>query len=152
VPVTAAVCPVSSSDQSTRHRVLVVDDNRDAAASLATLLHMIGHEVHTAIDGEEALERAGELQPDIIFMDLEMPRMDGLEAARRIRALPHGQFTSILALTGWAQESDRQRTRGAGMDYHLVKPVSVEALQKVLDRVNVNEHGAQSVPSADSAG
>jgi PAS domain S-box-containing protein len=132
----AAVVSDIPSAKNTPHRVLVVDDNRDAAASLALLLQMSGHEVHTAADGEEAIERAQQLRPSIIFMDLGMPRMDGVEAARRIRILPHGRDINIIALTGWAQESDRQRTFSAGMDFHLVKPVSSEALQGVLDKVS----------------
>ena len=113
-------------------RVLVVDDNTDAAASLALLLKMEDCEVRTAADGEEAIEQARTFGPQIIFMDLAMPRLDGLEAARRIRALPHGGHVLIVALTGWGQEADRRRTRDAGMDHHLVKPVSLDALQSVL--------------------
>lgn len=79
--VTSAPISHNASAQSTRHCVLVVDDNRDAAASLAVLLQMSGHEVHTAADAEEAIERARQVQPSIIFMDLAMPRMNGLEAA-----------------------------------------------------------------------
>lgn len=140
----SATATPSSFPYSRRLRVLVVDDNRDAAVSLATLLQMRGHEVHTANDGQEALERTQQWQPDIVFMDLGMPGMDGLEATRRIRALPHGALTRIIALTGWAQEADRERTRSAGMDSHLAKPVSLEALQKVLDSVNVTERGGPS--------
>jgi CheY-like chemotaxis protein len=112
--------------------VLVVDDNTDAAASLALLLEMEDYEVCTAADGEEAIEQARTFGPQIIFMDLAMPRLDGLEAARRIRALPQGEHVRIVALTGWGQEADRQRTRDAGMDHHLIKPVSLDALQTVL--------------------
>jgi len=118
--------------QNRGQRVLVVDDNTDAAASLALLLKMEDYEVCTAADGEEAIEQARAFAPQIIFMDLAMPRLDGLEAARRIRALPHGDLVHIVALTGWGQEADRQRTRDAGMDHHLVKPVSLDALQGVL--------------------
>jgi PAS domain S-box-containing protein len=113
-------------------RVLIVDDNTDAAASLALLLKMEDYEVCTAADGEEAIEQARTFGPQIIFMDLAMPRLDGLEAARRIRALPQGKHVRIVALTGWGQEADRQRTRDAGMDHHLIKPVSLDALQSVL--------------------
>jgi CheY-like chemotaxis protein len=125
--VAAQACPRSRS-----HRVLVVDDNTDAAESMALLLQMEGHTVRTAADGEEAIEQARAFQPDIIFMDLGMPRLDGVEAARRIRQLPEGGRVRIIALTGWGQEADRQRTREAGMDHHLVKPVRLEALQSVL--------------------
>jgi PAS domain S-box-containing protein len=113
-------------------RVLVVDDSADAAASLMTLLELAGHEVRTAGDGAEAIEQTCEFCPDIIFMDLGMPRVDGVEATRRIRALPQGRDIRIIALTGWGQEADRERTRSAGMDDHIVKPVSPEALQRIL--------------------
>jgi PAS domain S-box-containing protein len=120
---------------SVAKRVLVVDDNADAAASLAMLLEISGHEVRTAGDGVEAIDAAREFSPQIIFMDLGMPRMDGLEASRRIRELDNGEGIVIVALTGWGQDSDRQRTRNAGIDQHLVKPVSIEALEAVLANV-----------------
>lgn len=113
-------------------RVLVVDDNADAAASLAMLLQMSGHTVRTASDGIEAVDATRDFAPQLIFMDLGMPRMDGLEASRRIRQLENGERIVIVALTGWGQESDRRRTREAGIDQHLVKPVSIEALEQVL--------------------
>jgi PAS domain S-box-containing protein len=118
--------------QNRGQRVLVVDDNTDAAASLALLLKMEDHEVCTAADGVEAIECARTFEPQIIFMDLAMPRLDGLEAARRIRRLPNGEHVRIVALTGWGQEADRHRTRAAGMDAHLTKPVSLDALHSVL--------------------
>jgi CheY-like chemotaxis protein len=113
-------------------RVLVVDDNTDAAASLALLLEMEDCVVRTAADGEEALEQVQTFKPEIIFMDLAMPRLDGVTATRRIRALPHCHRVRIVALTGWGQATDRQRTRDAGMDLHLVKPVSLDSLRTVL--------------------
>jgi PAS domain S-box-containing protein len=125
---TAAHRPTEQSGM----RVLVVDDSADAAASLMTLLELAGHEVRTAGDGVEAIEQTREFCPDVIFMDLGMPRIDGVEATRRIRALPQGRKVRIIALTGWGQDADRQRTRSAGMDDHIVKPVSPEALQRIL--------------------
>ena len=104
-------------------RVLVVDDNGDAAASLAQLLEMEHNEVRTAAEGEEAIEQARAFRPQIIFMDLGMPRLDGVEAARRIRKLPPGNCVRIIALTGHGKKADRQRTQDAGMDHHLIKPV-----------------------------
>lgn len=124
--------PVPSSGDYGRRRVLVVDDNTDAAVSLAMILELAGNEVRTAADGEEAVKLAREFLPDIIFMDIGMPHMDGLEATRRIRAQAHGQNTLIVALTGWGQDADRQRSRSAGIDHHLVKPVSPEALQNTM--------------------
>ena len=113
-------------------RVLVVDDNTDAASSLALLLEMEDYEVRIAADGEEAIERARAFEPHIVFMDLAMPRLGGLEAARRIHALPHGKRVRIVALTGLGQPADRQRSHDAGMVHHLTKPISLEALQSVL--------------------
>ena len=93
-------------------------------------------EVRTAADGEEALAQVEAFQPELIFMDLAMPRLDGVAATRRIRALPECQRVRIVALTGWGQATDRQRTREAGMDHHLIKPVSLEDLRSVLAVTN----------------
>jgi PAS domain S-box-containing protein len=113
-------------------RIVVADDNEDAADMLAEVFKLLGHEVWTANDGAEALERAIEVQPDVVVLDLGMPRMDGFEAARRIRETPQGKHALLVALTGWGQESDRQRTRDAGFDKHLVKPVDPTALSALL--------------------
>ncbi|MBL8798514.1 MAG: PAS domain S-box protein [Planctomycetia bacterium] len=121
-----------SNDGSTRRRILVVDDNRDAAASLAMFLQLIGHDVQIAHDGPEALEMAGAFAPEVVLLDIGMPRMNGYDAARHIRAQPWGQSMFLVALTGWGQESDKQQAREAGFDLHLTKPVEPEALEKVL--------------------
>jgi PAS domain S-box-containing protein len=113
-------------------RVLVVDDNSDEAASLALLLEMEDCEVRTAADGEDAIEQARAFQPQIVFMDLLLARLDGAEAARRIRSLSEGERIRIVALTASAQEEDRQHSREAGMDSHLIKPVSLDVLKSVL--------------------
>jgi len=113
-------------------RVLVVDDNVDAAESLAWLLRKLGHEVQTAFDGVQALASFQACGPDVVILDIGMPHMDGLEAARRIRALPGGQSVRIVALTGWGQASDRERTKSVGFDRHLVKPVQVTALLEAI--------------------
>ena len=131
-PVTPDVTAAPVAARKRGQRVLVVDDNTDAAASLALLLEMEDYEVCTAVDGEEAVEQARIFEPQIIFMDLAMPRLNGLEAARRIRALPQGKPVRIVALTGLGQPADRQRSHNAGMDHHLTKPVSLDALQSVL--------------------
>jgi PAS domain S-box-containing protein len=134
--VAAPVATLDVAQLPTAHspgqRVLVVDDNSDAATSLALLLEMEDCEVRTAADGEEALEQVQTFKPEIIFMDLAMPRLDGVTATRRIRALPQCQGVRIVALTGWGQATDRQRTRDAGMDHHLIKPVSLDILRSVL--------------------
>jgi signal transduction histidine kinase/ActR/RegA family two-component response regulator len=113
-------------------RILIADDNHDAAESLATLLQLRGHEVRTAHDGEEALAAAKVFKPDVVLLDLGMPKMDGYEAARRIRRLAWGRRARLVALTGWGQQQDRQRTREAGFDAHLVKPVSDVDLFRAL--------------------
>lgn len=128
----ASAPAASAFSRDRRKRILVVDDSADAAASLSTLLEMGEHEVRTAPDGEQAIEQVRKFCPDVIFMDIGMPRMDGLEATRRIRALAKGQEPLIVAVTGWGQEADRQRTSDAGMDYHLVKPVGPLDLQSIL--------------------
>ena len=115
-----------------RRRVLVVDDNEDARTSLAELLQLLGYPVWTANDGVDALEKAESLCPDLVFMDVGMPRMDGIEAARHLRAQANGDQLLLVALTGWGQDIDRRRTDDAGFDTHLVKPVELDALQKVL--------------------
>jgi CheY-like chemotaxis protein len=112
--------------------VLVADDNQDAAESLALLLQAQGHAVVTAADGVQAVEAARTFQPDLAFVDLGMPRMDGLEAARRMRTLPHGEHLTMVALTGWGQPEDRRRTALAGFDLHLVKPLMATDLEQAL--------------------
>ncbi len=113
-------------------RVLVVDDNRDGAESLAMMLRLLGDEVRTAHDGVEAVEVAEQFRPQVILMDVGMPRVNGLDATRRIRAQEWGRGITIIALTGWGQDGDRARTREAGCDGHLVKPVNLPELEKVL--------------------
>jgi CheY-like chemotaxis protein len=123
--------PTTPSD-SARLRILVADDNADGADSLAMLLQAEGHVVLTAPDGRRAVEVAEAFVPDVILMDVAMPNLDGLEATREIRRRPWGQRIRIIALTAWGQETERRRTREAGMDAHLVKPVDPNALALVL--------------------
>jgi CheY-like chemotaxis protein/anti-sigma regulatory factor (Ser/Thr protein kinase) len=118
-----------------RRKVLVTDDNEDAAAALAMLLTAMGNEVEVAHDGQEALNIAERFQPDLILMDVGMPRLDGLEATRRLRETDWGRRAAIVALTGWGQEADKRRSHEAGADDHLVKPVDSEALERVLASV-----------------
>jgi CheY-like chemotaxis protein len=126
---------MSSTPPSTGHRVLVVDDNRDAAITLSMVLRLQGHQVQVAHDGPTALEMTSEFQPDMIFLDIGMPGMDGYEVARRIRTSPDLQQPILAALTGWGQEEDRQRTADAGFDHHLVKPPEPQAIEKLLASV-----------------
>lgn len=114
-------------------RVLVVDDNLDSAESLALLLEVMGHTVRSAHDGEQALAEAEAFRPEIVLMDIGMPRMDGYEAARRLRQAEWAAETILVALTGWGQDEDRKRSQAAGFDHHLIKPVDPAALESLLD-------------------
>jgi len=115
-----------------RRSILIADDNQDALESLALMLRMEGHEVHCASDGEEALLLAGQRKPEIVVLDVGMPKLDGCEVARRIRAESWGRGAVLVALTGWGQEVDRRRSREAGFDMHLVKPVDPATLCDML--------------------
>jgi signal transduction histidine kinase/ActR/RegA family two-component response regulator len=114
-----------------RRRLLVVDDLKDAADSLAALLRMLGHEVHVAYDGEQGVAAARRLKPEVVFLDLGMPRLNGYEACRIIRS-DFGQEVFLVALTGWGQDDDRRRSAAAGFDRHLVKPVEPQAVTDML--------------------
>lgn len=113
-------------------RILVVDDNRDAVDSLGMLLKVMGYTVQTAYDGLEAVDTAATFQPKIVLLDIGLPRLNGYEAARRIRELTNGRGVLLVALTGWGQEDDRRRSKDAGFDHHLVKPVDPAELQRLL--------------------
>jgi signal transduction histidine kinase len=115
-----------------RRNILIADDNQDALESLALMLRMEGHEVCCASDGEEALALAGQKKPEIVVLDVGMPKLDGCEVARRIRAESWGRGTVLVALTGWGQDVDRKRSRDAGFDMHLVKPVDPATLCDML--------------------
>ncbi len=115
-----------------RRRILVVDDNRDSADSLASMLTFMGHEAHTAYSGRDALATAASFEPALIFIDIGMPDLNGYEVTRLIRAESWGQTIRVIALTGWGQESDRARSKEAGCDDHLVKPVELAVLEGVL--------------------
>jgi CheY-like chemotaxis protein len=110
----------------------VVDDNRDAADSLALLLRLQGHEVRVAHNGLAALEFAKSYRPEMVFLDIGMPGMDGYEVARRLRRQPGLESVRLAALTGWGQSEDRRRTAEAGFNHHLVKPLEPNALASLL--------------------
>jgi PAS domain S-box-containing protein len=113
-------------------RVLVVDDNRDAADSLSMLLSARGHEVRVAYDGLEAVGAAVAFDPDVVLMDIGLPKLDGYDAARRIREA-RGKDVLLVAITGWGQDEDRRRSSAAGYDFHLTKPVDPEAITRLID-------------------
>ena len=142
LPVVLSVVKLQPEDEeptrvSSRRRVLVVDDNRDAALSLAMMLRFMGNESKTAYDGLEALEVAETFRPDLIFLDIGMPKLDGYDTARQIRAQPWGKHIVLVALTGWGQDDDRRKSQDAGFDLHMVKPIEPAALQKLLASSNV---------------
>jgi PAS domain S-box-containing protein len=114
------------------HRFLVVDDSRDAADSLALLLESLGADVHTAMDGPAALDELDSYRPSVMLLDIGMPGMDGLEVARRARQRPDSRDLTVIALSGWGQDEDRRRSREAGVDYHMVKPVDLDELGRLL--------------------
>jgi PAS domain S-box-containing protein len=118
-----------------RLRILVADDNRDAADSLQMMLGILGHEVRSANNGREAVRTAEEFRPDVAFLDIGMPELNGYDVARTVRAQPWGRAVTLVALTGWGQDEDRRRSREAGFDQHLVKPVDPEVLQQTLARL-----------------
>jgi CheY-like chemotaxis protein len=109
-----------------------VDDERLSVASWGKLLQHAGHEVRTAHDGLEAIELADEFRPDVVLLDIGLPKLDGYKVAQRLRQQPWGLGIVLIALTGWGQETDRQRTQEAGFDHHLVKPVDPSALLQLL--------------------
>ena len=119
--------------QQKRRRLMVIDDNRDAAESMSMLFELWGHEVICAYDGRAALETAAKYRPDAVFLDIGLPGMDGYEIAERLRELPESAHTVLVAITGYGQDEDRRRSREAGIDHHLVKPVSPETLHELLD-------------------
>jgi PAS domain S-box-containing protein len=128
-----------------RRRILVVDDNRDSAESLAMLLSLSGSDTQVAFDGLEALRAAEELRPNIILCDIGLPKLNGYEVARKIREQPWGRSIVLIALTGWGQDEDRRRSSEAGFDGHLVKPVELGALTKLLSDMRAGESaGARS--------
>ncbi len=115
-----------------KRRVLVADDARDSADSLAVILAMKGHEAHTAYDGEEAIASAAALRPEVVILDIRMPKRNGFEACRWIREQPWGRGILLIALSGWGTEEDRRRTEEAGFDHHLVKPIAPDVLFKLI--------------------
>ena len=129
---------MSASDDSsptTGKRILVVDDNRDSADSMALLLKLSGNETHTAADGLEAIEAAQSLRPDVILLDIGLPSLNGYEVCRRIRAQDWGKRMVLVALTGWGQDDDRKKSSEAGFNAHVVKPVEFDDLVKLLSEL-----------------
>jgi PAS domain S-box-containing protein len=140
LPLAAPFLPPETQEPSSssgvtpqpRRRILVADDNRDAADSLAILLRFAGHEVYAVHDGQEAVDAARWFRPDVALLDIGMPKLNGYDACRHIRQQPWGKKVFLIALTGWGQEEDKRRSQEAGFNEHLVKPVEPAALEKLL--------------------
>lgn len=124
----AASCPKALSE----HRILVVDDNADAAEALGRLLRRVGCRVKIALDGPSAIDRASELRPTAVLLDIGLPGMDGYEVARRLRTAEYGKHMLLIAITGYGQEEDMRRSREAGFDRHLIKPVDIDEIKQLL--------------------
>lgn len=131
----------------TQLRILIVDDNVDAASSLGRLLGLLGNEVRVVHDGAAALAEIDRFRPRAVLLDLGMPIMDGFETANQIRARPAGQDIAIVAVTGWGQGRDRERTETAGFFSHLTKPVHLAELEAVLGRLAASNPNAATPPS-----
>ncbi|HET8552940.1 MAG TPA: PAS domain-containing protein [Gammaproteobacteria bacterium] len=131
--------PAGRAAETPRRRVLVIDDNEDIADSLAMLLEMMNHDVRAVYSGAAGLEAGADFEPHIVFMDIGMPEMNGHDAAREIRQQPWGEKVSLIALTGWGQNEDRRRSREAGFDRHLVKPIDPAMLEQVIREVRDGE-------------
>ena len=149
-PATAAEEPVAETAAPVSMRVLVVDDNQDAADSLGMVLKFLGTDVRVCHDGPSALEMLGTFRPDLVLLDLGMPGMDGYEVARRIRQNPEYRDLTLIALTGWGQEDDRRRSRSAGFDHHLIKPAGVDALRALM--TTMGRRGAHRAAASPAAG
>ena len=130
-------------------RILVVDDNRDAAESLAVLLRLLGHHVEAVNEGPAALRAATALRPDVVFLDLGMPGMSGFEVARRLRERRDVAGAELVALTGWGTDTDRRRSLDAGFDHHFVKPVEPDDLLDFLDGLDGLDGSIRSANRGD---
>ncbi|RLP55060.1 MAG: PAS domain S-box protein [Ketobacter sp.] len=126
----------ASLDMTSELRIVIADDNKDAASTLSQLIEILGHEVFIAHDGWDAIQLAEKVQPDVILMDIGMPNMNGYEATREIRLRPWGIGITIIALTGWGQSEDRRKTAEAGFDHHLVKPLDLNELTSLLSNLS----------------
>lgn len=115
-----------------RFKILVVDDNHDSALSMSMMLSILGHDTRTAHDGETAVSTAEAFLPDVVLLDIGLPKLNGYEVAQRLREQAWGQSMFLIAVTGWGQDEDRQRSSEVGLNVHMVKPVEPAALEKLL--------------------
>ena len=127
-------------------RILVADDNRDAAESMSTVLRLMGNEVRTVHDGEQAVEEAAAFRPDMVLLDIGMPRLNGYDAARRIRAERWGKSIMVVAMTGWGQDEDKRLASEAGFDRHFTKPVNPADLEQLIAGLRSGSPPASRAP------
>lgn len=127
-----------SAVATAQRRILVVDDNRDSAMTLGMMLKLMGNDIYTVHDGLAAVEAAEQFRPDMILLDIGLPKLNGYDACRHIRQQPWSSGMQIVALTGWGQDEDRRRSKEAGFDHHLVKPADIRSVQEILATVSVN--------------
>jgi CheY-like chemotaxis protein len=120
-------------------RVLIADDYRDSADSMSMMLKIMGHETRTVYNGEDAVSAAATFRPDVILLDIGMPKLNGNEACRRIRELPWKRQPMMIAQTGWGQVNDRQRSQDAGFDHHLVKPIDIATLLELFASLTISD-------------
>jgi len=145
-----AAAPAEPHQTGAPLRILVADDNKDAAESLMLLLQLAGHDVHIVFDGDAAVAAAARLRPDVALIDIGMPKRNGYEVARRIRDQPWGADVHLVALTGWGQQADKRQADEAGFDVHLVKPVAPEALDRLLAEVGASRAAPGASPALRS--
>jgi len=124
--------PTLTQPPARRFKILVVDDNHDSALSMAMMLSIMGHDTRTAHDGESAVATAESFLPDVVLLDIGLPKLNGYEVAQRIREKAWGASMYLIAVTGWGQDEDRQRSSEVGLNQHMVKPVEPAALEKLL--------------------
>jgi CheY-like chemotaxis protein len=139
-PMAETNAPTATAVTTTpkRFRILVVDDNHDSALSQAMMLSIMGHETRTAHDGESAVSTAESFLPDVVLLDIGLPILNGYEVAQRIREQAWGASMFLIAVTGWGQEEDRQRSAEVGLNVHMVKPVEPAVLEKILSELPQN--------------
>jgi PAS domain S-box-containing protein len=144
-PQVEAAPPANAPTETAPHarsavcrRVLLVDDNRDVARSMARWIRLLGHEIRVAFDGSEAVQAASEFKPDVVLMDIGLPKLNGYNAAREMRSKPWGEKMTLVAVTGWGRKSDHRRSYESGFDWHLTKPVEPAVLEALLNRCIVS--------------
>jgi len=150
----AGPAPLPAQAEAGRRRIIVADDNADYAESTAIILRMEGHEVHTAYDGMQTVELADSLRPEVVLLDIGLPKLNGYEAARRIRAMDGMENALLVAISGWGQRRDRELAQAAGFDQHLVKPVDPDVLVQLIARrrAAAQASAATTTPGANAAG